>query len=322
MVTYYALWIPTLSSSPIDIPKEPHQDSLTDVPGQPELNIRSEVSGNSYDIRVFYTLSYNRVEREILFEHIEHNHSGLIIYKLEHLGRTDALIDELDRKMHPAVYNFLKEHFHRHQFHAPECDSLLRPFVSPTVISLRNSSQQKAIYAYYLKQYLDKISSFNESISYQLARLEEDINRKKFYYTGLQDAKRIKKEADRNCGEAAYARALLNMSKTSVSSNLYQKLFNEILLLDTLDGKCRDTYNLINNNHSNRLGMWGIIFGVAGIFITLGLEIKSCVNQNTTKNEFEENFLRKSNSELRDLKNRADSLNKVNEGLLNHLNNN
>lgn len=277
----YALWIPRLHPSPIDRPVVRSREIiLSDISSLPGCRLRSYVPENSFDIIIRYSLGGSLAEKELRFECVDKNRTGLIVYKLDYSGESDPMIESLDKKMHPSMYHFIKEHFHKHSFHDGECDSLLRPYATGSRIDLQNSKTRKDIYVHYLDQYIDKTKTANINLAAQYSKLVTDINNERHYKSSLDAAYGIKKESERKCGEALYAKALLEMSRVSVSGDLYQRLYDNILELEILDSKCRDAYNIINNGYNNRLARVGIFFGVLGIVLTTVLEIVHVLSTN------------------------------------------
>lgn len=171
---------------PIGYPKRHEDVRLSDIPGQSDLFMNSQVSPDTYDINITYTLGTDGREKNIVFQHINHNDIGIIVYKFEYTALCDALIEGLDGNMHPAIYHFIKEHFHEHKFHDDECDSLLRPYVSCDHIDIDHVGTMELISNHYLDQYLEKIASANEYISLQLAELTKCVNDNRLYFTGLE----------------------------------------------------------------------------------------------------------------------------------------
>ncbi|MDE6371748.1 MAG: hypothetical protein K2K92_09715, partial [Duncaniella sp.] len=241
---------------------------------------------------------------------LHRTHSGLLIYQATLGTGTDKVLDTLRGGMHPSIYHLIKSHFHLHSFHAEECDSLLKPYCSVNRIDIANQSVMKTIYSFYLEQYRKKLHGAYTDLSAQYAHLRNQAKRNHFI-SFLTESKRIKEDCDEIIGEAAYAKSLLSLSRATVRTHIYEQITTVTLNLEQLSRKVSDTYTLLNNRYSNRIGRYGLFVGLASIFLTLGLEIRNCSHKDEM-DAYHEEYLR--------LKQRADSLNRENTKILDHLN--
>lgn len=226
--------------------------------------------------------------------------------------------------MHPMLYHFIKEHFHTHTHHDAECDSLLRPYVTRNDMDLKNAKDLRDIYKWYLSQYEEMMGHSMETLHLQYNVLLETTNIWKEFYTSHKKAKLLKLRSSEVTGAASYAKALLMMSRFQVNNQVYQRVYNAILDCERLCDKCDEAYTTVNNDYNNRLGRYGVYLGAGGIILTLFLELfHQCSSNHKTYLEVTDDqmleYIQHQDSALSRLKNRADSLNEVNQVLLDKL---
>lgn len=306
---YYALWIPSLTPGQPEVIERRVEKTLKDVAEYDSCRFISKVAPDTKDVRIAYSIVDGEPMRQLRLICEHRTHTGVIIYRLDDNGADDAVVTKLREGMHPAVYHLIKFHFHRHVYHDEECDTLLRPYDSTTPIDINNQSVMKGIYTFYLEQYRKKLDGSLRDLLFQYHKLRE-YEKKDWFWSSHTEAKRIKDECDRAVGEAAFARSLLTMSRATVRTNIYERITALTTELEILSRKSTDAYTVLNNRFNNRLGMLGLWVGAAGILLTLALEIRQCSGEQAAASH---------DSEYRELKQRADSLNHENRRLLDAL---
>ena len=221
---FYALWIPCLTQTQPMIVKNVNKKTLKDVKEFDACRFRSSINPKSYDITIQYSLTEWQPFKKITFECLHRTHSGMIVLRLDLDSETgDNVKDNLRNGMHPSIYHLIKDHFHCHRFHDDECDTLLKPYSSHREINISNQSTMKDVYTFYLEQYRKKLQGALTDLTAQYAHLK-DLEKKDWYGSCLTEAKRIKEICDQTVGEAAYAKALLNMSRATVRTQIYESL--------------------------------------------------------------------------------------------------
>lgn len=315
---YYALWIPRLTPVPFNMP-EGRSEDFRDDPSYPWCHLRTETDG--FNIKLFYRL--RSLDLEIPLDFIYHSciRAGFIVYELDTDFSRDLMTRELDGTMHPMIYHFIKEHFHSHTHHDAECDSMLQPYVSDHIIALNDIKELKNLYKWYLSQYEEMLCRSMDTLCLQYRMLVETTNVWKAFYTSHKKAKLLKIRSGEVAGAAGYARALLTMSPFRVSNQVYQRTYTAILDCEHLCDKCDEAYTTVNNDYNNRLGRYGVYLGAGGIILTLILELfHQCTPSDKTYLEVTEEqmlkFIENQDSILIKLKNRADSLNELNQKML------
>lgn len=324
MVRYAILWIPVLVEYvPEIINDKPEPVELSDVPGMPSCHLRCSVDKRTKNFTLYYRLGNDSQENKIEFTHLESTQSGFISYKLEFEDTNDRLTTNLLSSIHHSVYHYVKGLFHRHAFHDEECDSLLKGFCSTNQLKWGDNGVPKKVFTHYIREYIEKLTESYRTLSAQLAFLQDIVNNKKQYKTGVNKSSQLKKDCFRVTGEAAYATSLLRMSRFSVKSKVYNNLSDILIRLEMLREQCVDAYNTLNNAYNNRLGRIGIRFGIASIVLTAVLEvIHICTADNETSKKqliLLDRLVKQNDTEIRNLTNRADSLAEQNELVLRSL---
>lgn len=305
MNLYYVLWIPSLvpSALPEIIIEGPLEESLKDDPHLESCILRSEFDKKSCDIDVKYSLSASSDFLTIRFKCQHRTRSGFLAYEAELPDVDDAMCRTMRIRLHPSVYHFIKRHFHRHHFHDDENDSIISAWSSDAPIDPTQPKEANRLFKYYLVQYLEKLEQSSITLAAKYGELMKRTKVSRFK-TFLKDAKKLRKDVRETAGEAQYAHALLSMSGIGTKSNLFGRLSSVIHDIETFRSKCEDLYTVNNNEYNNRLGIWGIYVGAAGILLTCSLEVGHCVRDNAAAAGEEQ----EKTEELRRLLYRADSL--------------
>lgn len=324
MVRYAILWIPVLVEYvPEIINENPAPVELSDVPGLPSCHLRCSTDKLTKNFTLYYRLGNDSQENKIEFTHLESTQSGFISYKLEFDDTNDHLTENLQTSIHHSVYHYVKGLFHKHAFHDEECDSLLKGFCSHERLKWSDNGVPKKVFTHYIREYIEKLTESYSTLSAQLAFLQDIVNVKRQYRTGVNKSQQLKKDCFRVTGEAKYAIALLRMSRFTVKSKVYCSLSDSLIRLEMLREQCVDAYNTINNTYNNRLGRIGIWVGAIGIAITATLEaVHTCTVDNETPKKqliLLDRLVKQNDSEIRELTNRADSLAEQNERVLRSL---
>lgn len=325
VVRYVVLWIPILvESKPEIINDKPKQAELLDVPGMSLCILRAEADKSTKDFKLYYRLGKSAPENVLRFSHIESTTSGFVIYRCDFDDKVDALTECLKTSVHHSVYHYIKNLFHVHSFHDLECDSLLRGFCSETVLKWGDNGVPKKVFSHYIKEYVDKLDNSYQTLSGQLAFLQNVVNKRKAYKYGVNRSQQLKRDCFRVMGEASYAGALLRMSRFTVKSKVYSRLSEILIRLEILREQCADSYNTLNNIYNNRLGRLGIVCGVAGILLTAVLEVvHMCSDDYEKVIEHQDSVFNRiillQDDKLKVMNDRSDSPNAENEYLLNEI---
>lgn len=324
MVRYVVLWIPILvEATPEIVNDRPARIELRDVPEMQSCHLRCIADKSTKNFTLYYRLGEDSSEKEIVFTHLESTQSGFVLYKWEFNGEDDKLIESLKSSIHHSVYHYIKGLFHVHSFHDGECDSLLRGFCSDTRVKWSDSGVPKRVFTHYIREYVDKLEQSYLTLSGELAYLQTIVNIKKQFKTGVIRSQQLKKDCFRVMGEASYAGALLRMSRFSVKTKVFGRLSDILIRLEMLREQCVDSYNTINNTYSNNLGKRGVIFGISGIILTAILEVVHTCTSDSDTIEHQDSLINRlviqNDAEIRNLKNRTDSLALQNEKVLHSL---
>lgn len=306
MIRYFAVWIPCLSAGePRIIKKKGLKRVISDIESLSPCVLESTiVDSRSIDIAYSFT-KQNLDSKELHFRCVHYTLSGLIEYEVDVPDDDSQMCETFTKGLHPAIYHFIKEHFHRHQFHDDECDSLLMAYQSTSPIGITQSKTAASIYDHFLKLYIEKLEGRYETVVMEYMTLRERASNAKFG-TFVQEAKNLKNDAAEMRGEAAYAKALLGMSPLSLRSHIYSQLSSLFNDIEILNGRCAEIYDENKSQRDGKLAWFSIMVGLIGVAFALSVEfMHSCGNDGNAQRD-----------ELLRLKQRADSLNVENERVL------
>lgn len=288
MEFYYALWIPTLkrgNGKPQILNKNPGEKKLQDLPSEKALIIKGEIFTDSYDITLKYRHSKEQEFKELFFQKQTLTHEGFLIYKLEldeERIQNDYVCKRLSHEMHKALYHYIKGFFHKHVFHADKEDSLLPAFFSTEEIQWEQSTTKKLILQPIVTNYALKFSGYLEEWEHDLSQALAEISQNKNITKNIGLLRNIIQTSHNIFGEAQYCEFLLQHFPTEISSKDKKGIRETVCSLRSLHEDITFWHNLyaskisfIDGRNGVKLGVWGIIFGVASIVLTLYLEYNS-----------------------------------------------
>lgn len=285
---YYALWIPTLkkgNSNPQILNKKPGEKKLQDLPSQQALIIKGEISFDSYDITLKYKHTQEREFKELSFQKQTLTHEGILIYKLEldeERIQNDYVCQRLSHEMHKALYHYIKGFFHKHMFHADKEDSLLPAFFSTEEIQWEQSTTKRLILQPIVTNYAIKFSGYLKEWEHDLNQALAEISKNKNITKNISLLRNIIQTSHNIFGEAQYCEFLLQHFPTEISSKDKKEIRETVYSLKSLYENITFWHNLytskisfIDGRNGVKLGVWGIIIGVASIILALYLEYNS-----------------------------------------------
>lgn len=108
-----------------------------------------------------------------------------------------------------AIYHEIKSHFHRHEYHKSDSDSVLEAYMSDVDVDIK--SPDNAALLHYLNIYAQKFSRYNEYALEKVTHIEGLEHQPEGYYAAFIDKHRNLERFCRNAlGEAQYYRALVD----------------------------------------------------------------------------------------------------------------
>lgn len=175
MATCYAvLWIPTIAHrSIVGITpfKQKIERNISDIEGN-IFKIEVSLRGKDIDVSIVDPDSSKSLLVNLFY--IDDSRNGMVEYSYEETSIKKEGSDgfEFSSKNFPeAVYHIIKEFYHIHEFHDPECDSSLAPYISNEKVDIHNNDNLAL--QHYLKCYERVLSNMVEAARYGLQMIRE-----------------------------------------------------------------------------------------------------------------------------------------------------
>lgn len=174
------------------------------------------------------------------------------------------------------MYHYIKRCFHKDEYHDKSIDSLLQAYVKCSPISLHSEGGQ--IVLYYLEQYKYKYEDFLTYKKKELQTCEKNINSLFNIRDSINGLADILTQCNEIKGEGEYCNFLLEGVKINIHipKELRKNITGSIADIEKLSQRANLCYNISSNNLGIRYGVWGIIFGVVGIFVSVFFGVWSC----------------------------------------------
>lgn len=201
MSTWYALWIPVLTTNGLRINgRRVIYKNLSDT--EVAFNVKAEID-DSFSVRFYYQ------EKPVAnLSCYGHNQHGFLLYELTECD--DKVFATLRTKMPTPIYHLIKDFFHEHIFHSKNEDSLLVPCVSNNRIDPDNLGD---VYHHYLSRYEEKIRYYRDEIKELSDNLVALIQKSAGFNKGLNQAyPDLKNLSEKAKGEHRFCSYLITVS--------------------------------------------------------------------------------------------------------------
>jgi hypothetical protein len=261
---YYALWIPVLRETKLELIKtDPQCIDISDDKDDPFL-INISIGEKSLNIAVRYTIQGE--SKLFLFDFKGMDSCGMLIYE-GHSDDKESFFSEIMYSSLPkAIYHIIKEFFHIHKFHSSDEDSLIVPFFSDTEIKLNNLAPA---YIHYIKEYQRKFSVYGRELAIQskdmLALIEKKRNKKAFDF-----CKNLIENCEKAKGEYLYCSALIeHFREGDKLSTVLHDIKGNITDIDKILHRTQLLLNHTGIVSSFNLGVLGARLGYVSLLLGL-----------------------------------------------------
>lgn len=272
---FYALWIPQFKEG------EPHarksrldKAELRDRDEDPELWVSGEIENNTLLIRLAYTIDKNP-QRTLVFQKTESSKEGFIVYKLNlNDNENDFLCNRLRTTMPKAIYHYLKEFFHEHQFHNCGDDSLLEAYFSEDQINLNDDNHLRSILRTYLQSYIYKyegcVSLCRDRLYYVTKNINDGVR--------ISDSHDVlKMMIDNNQivldGESMYCDFLINSFPYLVDQNQLHRIYAQRNELARYDDRMQRLESTLTSQKSLKIGWIGFLASLIGAVVGVAVSL-------------------------------------------------
>ena len=263
---YYALWIPRYKEGIPDVKNQKLEETdLKDKPDDPPLLVSGEVNCDTLLISLRYKLG-DSAYRHLVFHKIVYAESGFIVYKLNlEDDENDFLCEGLRCSMPKAIYHYVKNFFHEHQFHSSDDDSLLDAYFSSKIIDLDNPEELRSILKVYLQSYINKYAGCvflcRDTLHRVTSNQRQDIKIEDSLTELHQVIENNKIILD---GESLYCDFLINSYPGLIDSDQLQRIYGLRNELARYDERLQHLENTMSSSMSLKLARMGIVASVIG----------------------------------------------------------
>ncbi|MBQ6204546.1 MAG: hypothetical protein IJK46_10710 [Prevotella sp.] len=266
---FYALWIPQYKEG------EPHagkleleEAALRDRDEDPELWVSGKIEKDTLLIRLSYTIDKNP-QRTLTFQKTESSNEGFIIYRLTlDDNENDFLCNRLRTTMPKAIYHYLKEFFHVHQFHSSGDDSLLEAYFSENPIDLNDASHLRKILKVYLQSYIYKYEGCVSLCRDRLYDITKNVSDGVRISASHDELKML---IDNNQivldGESMYCDFLINSFPDLVDQNQLHRIYSQRNELARYDDRLQRLESALTSQKSLKLGWIGFFASMIGALV-------------------------------------------------------
>lgn len=282
MKTYYILWMPTLAELKTPcICRNKVIHKLEDSIFLGGYYLRGEI-----DSSLNITIEYWRTGFVGFWEKlIGKSHPVIKLHKESDILRNgfiqyscelpDTGLDEIQKglagMMRTPIYHFVKEFFHKHTHHHSSQDSLLQAYVSTTLVDINASFDEVVVY--YIKQYRDLLTDFEEVTPQQIEVSKKRINKTHKVQQSIATLGDVIKAGNELNGQLRYMDFLLN--KVARSYSVSKELRTEIERLrknvQVILNDASTSYNVSTAALGVKYGIQGIKWGIGGVVVSCTL---------------------------------------------------
>lgn len=272
---FYALWIPQHKEGEPNARKSRlDKAELRDRKEDPELWVSGEIETNTLLIRLAYTID-KEPQRTLVFQKTESSKEGFIVYKLNlDDNENDFLCQRLRTTMPKAIYHYLKEFFHEHQFHNSGDDSLLEAYFSENQIDLTDDEHLRNILKVYLQSYIYKYEGCVSLCRHRLYCVTKNINDGvRISYSHDELKMLIENNQIVLDGESMYCDFLINSFPYLVDQNQIHRIYAQRNELTRYDERMQRLESTLTSQRSLKLGGIGIYASLVGAFVGVAVSL-------------------------------------------------
>ena len=270
---YYALWVPQIREGIPSVRKQSlKQVDLKDQPDDSAFLVKGEINRDTLHISLSYILG-DAPCKTLLFQKIDVSDTGFLVYKLDlNDNDNDFFCEELRHTMPKAIYHYVKDFFHEHQFHNSDDDSLLDSYFSTSEINLNDKETIKKIIKVYLQSYINKYAgcvflcrdslytvAYNQKHSIKLGDSLIELHNIMHNNIAVLD------------GESLYCDFIINSYPGLADSDQLQRIYGLRNELARYDERLQRIDASISSKESKKLGKWGLCVSVIGALLGAGL---------------------------------------------------
>ena len=292
MTIYFPLWIPTKKEGRLQPHFNPGKQKICDCDSDDPYFLWGEVDKRSLDFTLRYSVTDDYKNANTLFFKREghHNH-WFIVYSVEISDEdsSDTFLCYIKQNgLSPSLYNFIKTHFHKHQYHDEHEDALLLCMRSDVPVSLKSDTERGKVAGHYIDLYAEKFDFLLEILKDYHVRARTLVNGKMSTGKGIDMYRKMLKKGRNTAGEFEYCEFLMQRYTTNRRKQIQHIRETMADIHHELEEITFD-YQLCTNDYNIKLAFGGIIFGCIGIIVSAGGIVHSCRSENESSAAIRQN---------------------------------
>lgn len=167
-------WIPTIYHQKIEPLKDYRaieKEDISDKVGHPcRLTLKLFEEGHIY-VELFYGEEKEEESFGFTLTKEENHRNGFFAYKYD---VPDTKFEIIRTALTNPIYHYVKGFYHKHEYHSPDCDSILNAYVPEETAKIELNCPDNRPLVFYLKQYEKRFKDFAEQLDYDAKELLEE----------------------------------------------------------------------------------------------------------------------------------------------------
>lgn len=170
-------WIPTIYHQKIEPLKDYaaiEKEDISDKVGHPcKLTLKLLEKEHIY-VELFYGEEKEEESFRFTLEREDNHRNGFFAYKYD---VPDDKFKSIRIALINPIYHYVKGFYHKHEYHSPDCDSILDAYVPKKAVEIKLNCPDNTPLVFYLQQYEKRFKDFAEQLDYDAKKLLEETQK-------------------------------------------------------------------------------------------------------------------------------------------------
>lgn len=165
-------WIPTIYHQEIKPLKDTpciEEEDISDKVGQP-CKLTLKLIKDNFHVKLSYGEREEKKSCEFTLIRGDNHRNGFFSYKYD---VSDEWFESIKIALANPIYHYAKGFYHKHEYHLPDCDSILDAYVPEGTNEIILNCPDNTPLIFYLKQYEKRFRDFAEHLNYDANDLLE-----------------------------------------------------------------------------------------------------------------------------------------------------
>lgn len=166
-------WIPTIyhqDINPLNDISPVEDEDISDKVGKP-CKLTLKLVKEDFHVKLSYGEGEEKESYEFILIKEENHRNGFFSYKYD---VSDEWFDSIRIALTNPIYHYAKGFYHKHEYHSPDCDSILDAYVPEETKEIKLDCPDNTPLIFYLKQYEKRFRDFAEQLDYDAKELLEE----------------------------------------------------------------------------------------------------------------------------------------------------